>query len=117
MRVVWGMSGAAPARAIYEAVARDHAVTIHTVITILNKLVEKGLLRRERRGDLLHFSPRVSEQEFRATAARRVVEGILSFGPDAVTASFVDVLAEADPEQLARLGELVRRRLEEGREG
>lgn len=115
MAAAWGMGRPSPAREIHEAVAASHPVTIHTVITVLNKLVDKGLLHRERRGELLHFSARVSEEEFRAATARRVVEGILSFGPDAVTASFVDVLAEASPEQLTRLADLVQRRLEEER--
>ena len=48
-----------------------------------------------------------------AHASRRVVEGVLSFGPDVVAASFVDVLAEQDPERLAELGRLIRRRLRE----
>ena len=46
-----------------------------------------------------------------AHTSRRVVEGMLSFGPDVMAASFVDVLAERDPEQLAELGRLVRRKL------
>ena len=116
MRVVWTMKEPAPARVVHDAVAREHGVAIHTVITVLNKLVDKGLLRRDKRDDLIHFSARISEEDFRAATARRVVEGILSFGPDAVTASFVDVLAEADPEQLTKLAELVRRRLAEDRE-
>jgi predicted transcriptional regulator len=41
------------------------------------------------------------------------VEGILSFGPDAVAASLVDVLAEKDPAQLEDLARLVRRKLRE----
>lgn len=116
MRAVWEEARPVPARAVHERVARAHDVTVHTVITVLNKLVEKGLLRRERRGDLLHFEATLGEAEFRARASRRVVEGILSFGPEAVTASFVDVLAEHDPERLAELARLVERRLRE-REG
>lgn len=116
LQTVWKLGRPTPARAIHERVGEQHPVAIHTVITVLNKLVEKGLLRRDRHDELLHFSARVSEEEFRAEAARRVVRGILSFGPDAVTASFVDILAEADPEQLARLAELVRRRLDEDTE-
>jgi hypothetical protein len=42
-----------------------------------------------------------------------VVEGILSFQPEAVAASMVDVLAERDPEQLAELARLIRRRMGE----
>ena len=74
-------------------------------------MVAKGLLRREKLDELFHFSATLSEDEFRAQASRRVVEGILSFGPEAVTSSFVDVLAERDLEQLAELGRLVRRKL------
>jgi hypothetical protein len=41
------------------------------------------------------------------------MQGILSFGPEAVTASFVDILADQDPEQLAELARLIQRRLSE----
>lgn len=113
MRTVWALDRPVPARAVHERVAGEHRVAIHTVITVLNKLVEKGLLRRDKRGDLLHFQPTMSEDEFRTHASRQVVEGILSFGPGAVTASFVDVLAERDPEQLAELARLVEKRMKE----
>lgn len=113
MRAVWELGRPAAARVVHERVAREHDVAIHTVITVLNKLVEKGLLRREKRDDLLHFEPTLSEAEFRSQASRQVVEGILSFGPDAVTASFVDVLAERDPGQLAELARLIEKRIKE----
>ena len=116
MTAVWALGRPLSARAVHERVAREHNVAIHTVITVLNKLVEKGLLRREKRDDLLHFEPTLSEEEFRAQASRQVVEGILSFGPDAVTASFVDVLAERDPAQLAELARLIERRMKEPRD-
>ena len=111
MRAVWAIGRPVPARAVHDRIVRTHRVAPLTVITVLNKLVAKGLLRRDKRDDLLHFSATLSESEFRAQASRRVMEGILSFGPEAVTSSFVDVLAERNPEQLAELGRLVRRRL------
>ncbi|HEU0078184.1 MAG TPA: BlaI/MecI/CopY family transcriptional regulator [Longimicrobiaceae bacterium] len=111
MRTVWQIDRPATARTIHERVVREHAVAIHTTITVLNKLVEKGLLRREKREDLLHYEARFTEEEFRTQASRRVVEGILSMGPEAVTASFVDVLAEHDPERLAELARLIQERL------
>jgi len=46
-------------------------------------------------------------------ASRKAVEGILSLGTEAVTASIVDVLAERDPTQLEELARLVRRKLRE----
>jgi predicted transcriptional regulator len=116
MGVMWALGRPSSARTVHERVADEHSVTIHTVITVLNKLVEKRLLHREKRGDLLHFEPILSEDEFRAQASRQVVEGIMSFGPDAVTASFVDVLADRDPAQLAELARLIERRMREPRD-
>ena len=113
MQAVWDIGRPVPARAVHERIAREHSVTIHTVITVLNKLVEKGLLRRAKRDELLHYDACLSEADFRAQASRRLMEGVLSFGPEAVTASFVDILADQDPEQLAALARLIQRRLAE----
>jgi predicted transcriptional regulator len=111
MRAVWDLGRPVPARVVHERVAAGHDVALLTVITVLNKLVDKGMLSRAKRDDLLHFEPRMSEESFMAIVSRRVVEGVLSFDEDAMAASFVDVLAERDPEKLAELGRLIRRRL------
>ncbi len=116
MRAVWDLGRPAPAKQVHARVIRDHEVALLTVVTVLNKLVDKGLLRRAKHDDLLHYEPRWTEEEFMAHVSRRVVEGILSFEPDAVAASFVDVLAERDPDRLAELGRLIRRRLREQQE-
>jgi predicted transcriptional regulator len=113
LQAVWRCGAPVPARAVYERVMAEHACSPLTVITVLNRLVEKRILVREKRGDLLHYSARMTEAEFVAHASRRVVEGILSFRPDAVAASMVDVLAERDPAQLAELARLIRRRMRE----
>jgi hypothetical protein len=55
----------------------------------------------------------VNEASFLSQASRRAVEGILSLGAEAVTASFVDVLAERDPAQLEELARLIRSKLRE----
>ena len=113
MRAVWSMDEPATGRAVHDAVRKQHSVALLTVITVLNKLVGKKLLRRFKRQGLLHYEARLSEAEFRTAAAREVVEGILAFGPDAVTSSFVDVLAETDRDRLAELARLVRRKMRE----
>ena len=111
MQAVWHLGRPVPARAVHDLVAQEHRVAFLTVVTVLNKLVAKGLLTRAKREDLLHFEARISEVAFTAHASRRLVEGILSLDSQAVAASLVDVLAEHDPEQLAELGRLVEARL------
>lgn len=113
MHAVWEIAKPAPARAVHEKVIEKHPVAIHTVITVLNKLVTKGLLRREKKDNILHYEACLSAEEFRSQASRCVVEGILSLDTEAVAASFVDVLADRNPEQLAELMRLIQDRMHE----
>jgi BlaI family penicillinase repressor len=112
MTAVWELGTPSPARVVHGVVSRTHAVAPLTVITVLNKLVAKRLLTRKTQDGLLHYEAVMTQEHFMAHASRRVVEGILSFGPQAVAASLVDVLAEQDPGQLEELARLIRRRLE-----
>ena len=113
MQAIWQIDAPATAREAHEQVARSHKVELLTVITVLNKLVAKGLLKRAKRDELFHYEARLSEDEFMALASRKAVEGILSLAPDAVAASLVDVLAERDPVKLAELAKLIRKRLKD----
>jgi len=117
IRVVWKLERPASARVVHERVVAEHPVAIHTVITVLNKLVAKGLLSREKEADVFHYRAILAEGEFLAQTSRRLVEGILSLGPDAVAASFVDVMAERDPERLGALMERIRLRIAEEADG
>lgn len=116
LNAIWELGAPSPARVVHELVVEEHDVAPLTVITVLNKLVDKGILVRLKQDELYHYRAVLSRDEFMARASRRVVEGILSLAPDAVAASLVDVLAERDPEQLAELGRLIRRRLKEQEE-
>lgn len=113
LRAVWALARPATAREVHELVVVEHVVSQLTTITVLNRLVAKRVLQRSKSGDRIHFAARLSEADFMAHASRRVVEGVLSFDADAVAASFVDVIAERDPEQLEELARLIRRRLRE----
>ncbi len=111
LAAMWLLGVPATGRTVHAQVASTHQVALLTVITVLNKLVRKRLLRREERDGLLHFEVTMTEAAFMAHASRRVVEGILSFSADAMAASLVDVLAERDPDQLAELARLIDERL------
>lgn len=111
MRTVWSIGRPASARAVHERVVEEHEVAHLTVVTVLNKLVDKGLLAREKEEGIFHYRACWSEAEFRARVSRRLVEGILSFEPQALASSFIDVLADRDPSQLSDLRRLIDERL------
>jgi predicted transcriptional regulator len=113
LQAAWSLSRPSTARELHDRVVRNHDVVYITTVTVANRLVEKGILRRAKQDDVFHYSATLSREEFSERASRHVVQRILGLGSSAVAASLVDVLAERDPEQLAELGRLVRRKLKE----
>jgi predicted transcriptional regulator len=111
MEAIWVVADPLSARAVHELIADDHPVAVLTVVTVLNKLVDKRLLARRKQDGVYHYAATTTRDEFVSRTSRQMLEGILSFAPDMVATSFVDVLAEQDPEQLAELARLVRRRM------
>ena len=109
----WAAKRPATARELHDRVARTHDIVYITTVTVANRLVEKGILRRAKQDDVYHYSATVTREQFAEQASRHVVQRIVDLGSTAVAASLVDVLAERDPEQLAELGRLVRRKLKE----
>jgi predicted transcriptional regulator len=82
-------------------------VALLTVVTVLNKLVEKQILTRRKLHGLLHYEAAMAPADFHDFVSRRMVEGVIDFAPERLAACFVDVLAERDPAQLDRLARLV----------
>ena len=113
LEAAWALKRPSTARELHDRVARSHDVVYITTVTVANRLVEKGLLSRAKQDDLYHYTATLSRDEFAEQASRHVVQRIIGLGATAVAASLVEVLAKRDPEQLAELGRLVRRKLKE----
>ena len=71
-----------------------------TVMTIVTRLCDKGLLQRQRRGRGFVYRPALSKEELAAQSLRDVLAS--TEDPQAVLARFVEDL-EASPQLLARL--------------
>jgi len=108
MRLMWERH-TATVREIFEvlnAAGRSSAYT--TVMTVMARLAEKGLLARERAGKMhVYHSTTTQEGFLRQTAAKRVQQLVEDFG-DLAMAQFLVEVTELDPErrrQLARLAD------------
>jgi predicted transcriptional regulator len=82
------------------AALQGHQRAYTTVMTIVTRLCDKGLLERRRQGRGFVYRPALSKEELAARALRDVLAG--TEDPAAVLAHFVKDL-EASPALLARL--------------
>lgn len=107
MEAVWELEGPT-----VQAVC-DHlgpTYNYKTVMTVLNRLVDKEALTRERVSRAFIYRPRQSREAFLSRVSRAIMGGLVrDFGSLAV-AQFVETLDEIDPDQLAELERLVQER-------
>ena len=85
---------------------------LKTVMTVMNRMVDKGLLRRERRGRAYYYQPVSDRETFTTQIANRVLTGLMADFRQPTLAHFVE---SANPDQLAELEALIRTRRDGGR--
>ena len=98
MRQLWAAPAPMPVRAVLGKLneARQQPLAYTTVMTVMARLAEKGLLRRQREGRGYAYEPAVDD------VAELAVRRVLSEFGDAAVARFV-AEAKAEPALLHRL--------------
>lgn len=81
-----------------------------TVMTVMNRLVEKGFLERRKVSRAFVYTANVNRAEFLEQASHQIVTGLVSDFGELALAQFVDVLSEQDPDALATLQKLAKER-------
>lgn len=82
-----------------------------TVMTVMNRLVDKGFLERRKVSRAFVYVPSYERDVLLERLSRQVLDGLLSdFGP-AVLAQFVEAVSETDQSRLTELAQLVERKI------
>ena len=87
-----------------------------TVMTTLDRLYKKGLLRRHKEGRAFLYSTRVTPRELQQTLAHRLVGWLLGATRESarpLLSGLVDTLGEADGALLEELERMIRERREQ----
>ena len=80
-----------------------------TVQTVLNRLVERGLLERKRKGRAFLYRPALQESEY---LSRSIVDRLAGASPDARRAALVHLVDGLDPgerDEIARRAKQLKR--------
>lgn len=113
MRAVWA-NGGEPAffAGLTEALAaRGKPWQKNTLITLLNRLVNKGFLKAKKTGRKNEYTPLVSEEAYRTAQTRNFVDRIFEGNVSGLVAHLIegDLMTDEEYQELKRL-------LEKGRE-
>jgi predicted transcriptional regulator len=111
MEVVWEKSWAAfSVSDVHEELERQRQIAYTTVMTTVNRLAEKELLRRERDGRRYLYHPCMNREEFLRTMTRTVLGRLPAVGHDEAVAYLVEQVSQGGEQELLRLEALIQER-------
>jgi len=106
MQALWAgspMTVPAVLEVVNEPRAADGVLAYTTVMTVLSRLYDKGLVVRDRRGRGYAYAPRFSEPGLVAHLSEREVQELLDRYGEVALAHFAAAVDRADQRLLARL--------------
>ena len=103
MHIIWQSKEPLTVRAVLEAVCKKRPCAYTTVMTVMNRLVEKSILKRRKVGGHYQYQAALAQVAFAGQRTRKVLKQLIYQYGDAAIAQFVDVLDDVDPKLLAEL--------------
>ncbi|MCI0414473.1 BlaI/MecI/CopY family transcriptional regulator [bacterium] len=106
MEVVWER-GEVTVRQVQERLERKREIAYTTVMTVMSRLAEKGLLRQIRDGMAFSYRPAYSKEEFTEGSVKKILTELLEDFSAPVLHQFVNSVQESQPERMEELARLV----------
>lgn len=110
MRVIWRSEQALGVEQVRRALPSRRRAAYTTVQTVLNRLAERGLLRREKAGNALHYAAEVSEAEYLTGSLSRSLAGASDQARQAALANLVGGLGRIELREIRALAREVDRK-------
>ena len=105
--------GSASVREVHECLAEKREIAYTTVMTVMSRLSEKGMLQRTQEGRAYLYAPVESRDAFCTNVVRRVLDGLFGGAGRPVLAHFVENLTEADSAELDGLAQVIEAKRQE----
>ena len=106
---LWDLKRAS-ARDIYSRVGVPNGLVYTTVAKVLDRLLDKKLVARQRKGMAFIYTPGTSREVVERARAQKTLMGFFGAQPRPAMAALVEAVDSLDPELLHELESAVRRR-------
>ncbi|MCK2018138.1 BlaI/MecI/CopY family transcriptional regulator [Peribacillus frigoritolerans] len=90
-------------KAVQQSLELDKPINFNTVMTVMNRLVEKGILEKRSEGRLSLFRPVQSKEEFFEEQSKKLTENLLDEFGGAVISHMLDAMKDADQSLIEKL--------------
>ncbi|MFQ6082053.1 MAG: BlaI/MecI/CopY family transcriptional regulator [Candidatus Aminicenantia bacterium] len=100
-------------REIFEKISQEKKIAYTTVLTVLDRLVKKGLVIKDKKGEVYSYRAAFNKNEFTDYISQQILRGVFDLSERATFSSFVEILSEFDPQRLDLLSSIINRKKRE----
>ena len=112
MKTLW-QKEEATGKEVWEKVKNSRNAALTTVLTVIDRLTQKGLISKNKNDGLFLYRPLISREEFTKVSSEKLLKDYLEISSSSLMASFVDALAEMEPDGIERLSEFIEKKKKE----
>ncbi|GAA4722020.1 BlaI/MecI/CopY family transcriptional regulator [Brevibacillus fulvus] len=103
MEILWNQPGEMTIREVQQQLEAEKPINFNTVMTVMNRLVDKGCLRKRADGRVTMYRPVLTKQAFLEQQSRELTHDLLEEFGSLVVNHMLDALEEADEQLLEKL--------------
>lgn len=106
MELVWA-KGDLTVRQVFDILKEQRKVAYTTIMTVMSRLAEKGLLEKTKEGAAFLYHAISSREEFTQSTVKKIINGLLlDFSTPAIN-QFLDSVEDVNPEKMEELAKLI----------
>ena len=109
MRLVWDAKKPILVKTVTEALQKNRRIAYTTVMTIMGRLVEKGLLKRKPYGKAFLYQAVYSKDKFLTRVTRQIINNFISNFGDAAIAHFAEEIDKIPAQKRKELLEILKK--------
>ncbi|KAF9121325.1 hypothetical protein BGX30_002658 [Mortierella sp. GBA39] len=103
MDVIWSRLEAVTIKEVNAKISEDKPMSFNTIMTVMNRLVDKGILQKKLQGKSYVYSPVLTKEQFLEEQSKELSYDLVKeFGSRAV-AHMIDAMEQVDPDLLDQL--------------
>lgn len=108
MEIIWQSKGPISVRIVTQSLQKKRQIAYTTVMTIMGRLVEKGLLKRKESGKAYIYQPVYSKDRFLTRVSRQIIKNFIANFGDTAIAHFAEELNRLTPTKRKELKKLLK---------
>lgn len=108
MEIAWKSNESISVRSVADILQKDRKIAYTTIMTIMGRLVEKGLLKRKESGKAYFYQPVYSKEKFLTRITRQIIKNFFASFGDAAVAHFAEEVEKLAPEKRKELQKILK---------